>query len=57
MNRTEVFRYVCNEIVTGHIKATTCIIERVQREGWKRIHRARRIARRLDFDTRSLPQL
>ncbi len=55
MSLTQIIRYVRVEIITGkHLRDAFC--EQTKREeGWQRIQRALRIARRLDIDRRCLP--
>ncbi len=57
MSREAVIRYCRLEIITGRHLNTAFISDAVRHDGWQRIQRARRIARRLGLDNRSLPQI
>lgn len=57
MSAKSAVEYIRVEIITGKHMKHAFISEAVQREGWQRIYRARRIARRLDIDPRSLPSI
>ena len=57
MSRAACLRYCRLEIITGRHLNTAFISDAVRHDGWQRIHRARRIARRMGLDNRSLPQI
>lgn len=57
MSKPEIIRFLRFQIVTGKHLATAFIEPSKRAEGWKLIHNAKRIARRLKLDNRSLPQL
>jgi len=57
VSRAAALRYCRLEIITGRHLNTAFISDEVRHEGWQRIQRARRIAKRLNLDGRSLPEL
>ena len=57
MTRDQITRYVRLEIIGGKHMNSAFISGQIRAEGWQRIQRARRIARRMGLDNRSLPQL
>ena len=57
MSAKSAVEYIRVEIITGSHMKHAFIEPTVREEGWRKIHRARRIARRLDIDPRRLPEI
>ena len=54
MSKPQILRFLRVKVITGRHLNTAFINQEVREEGWQRIQRARRIARRLDIDLRNL---
>lgn len=57
MSKEQAFKYIRVEIITGRHLNTAFINDQVRHDGWRRMQAAKRIARRLDIDPRSLPEI